>query len=51
MILLENLVRTFQLFGLTSVLTFLIIFGLVFFFSAQIFAWVTPPRPRILNIR
>jgi len=35
--------------SLDATLTFLIISGLVLLFSMQIFAWVTPPKPKFLH--
>ncbi len=34
---------------LDATLTFLIISGIVIIFSMQVFAWVTPPKPKFLH--
>lgn len=35
--------------SLDASLTFLLLFGMVFMFTAQIFAWITPPKPKFLH--
>lgn len=45
----ENFLSNIQINSMESILTALIIFSLSFFFSMQIFAWITPPRPKFVH--